>query len=302
MDVEVGKAHGALDRVRRRRRAGVAEAEGLPPAGLVRQMPVIVVSPRIAAHPRYRGGGDIVAPGKEMDLACARFQSRAGGVEGRGGRAEHRDGLAAQRGEVDDIRGVRAQMRGQGLQHRWQIRVAAAGDAIAEDDLAGGLDRLLAVDIEMQTQIIGGRFDPEQSRAVADLQAQRCAEPGKILGPVEAGDADEVGIGLLALAGLVPGLEAQAQHAELRPSQVLRCAQQVHPRFCQPDAGAGLVRGGVDDADPADAGALQGEGEGRAGMAAADDDDVMIDAVPLRDPVVGEGAEQAERFAGGGRR
>lgn len=63
-------------------------------------------------------------------------------------------------------------------------------------------------------------------------------------------------------------------------------------------AGSVLGRGRGDDRDAADAGAAQRERKGAAALAAADDQHVVVEAVTLRDPVLGRRPQQAQRFAG----
>ncbi|MEJ0019387.1 MAG: hypothetical protein WDN25_23115 [Acetobacteraceae bacterium] len=227
------------------------------------------------------------------------FQRGARGIERGGGGAEHADRLAAEGGEVDRILGVRvARGRQAAGQNVGDGAPAAAGKAGGEDDLARRLGGGAGGGGQVQDEMARGRLDAVEARGVARGDVEKTLVPAQVVGPVGPPDAIDRGVGVLAVARLVPGLEAQRRDAEFRALQALGRAQQVHPRRVQPDAGAGFVGGGLQDGDLADAGAAQREGQRAAGLAPADDGDVVVDAGPVRHPVGGVRADQAQRVPG----
>src|SRR5690606_12956951 len=95
---------------------------------------------------------------------------------------------------------------------------------------------------------------------------------------------------------LVPRTERERRIAELGAGQRLRRAELMHSRDRAPDAGSAGI-GLVDHLDAADAFALQLIRDRKAALTAADDHDVVIDAVACADPVRGLGTEPALRVA-----
>jgi hypothetical protein len=86
------------------------------------------------------------------------------------------------------------------------------------------------------------------------------------------------------LLRFVPSAERQRRVAELGTGQRLRRSQLLHARDRAPDAG---LAGGrpIDDRDAAHSFAAQQVGDRKAALAAADDDDVVVDACARPNPI-----------------
>src|SRR5258707_14794650 len=99
---------------------------------------------------------------------------------------------------------------------RRNVRPAIAGNAVGEDDFAGGLDRRGALPFDVQTEMPSRRLDAHQAGAVAHRNVEKSPVPGEVFRPGLARDALEGGVRGAAVAGLVPSLKAQGRNAELR--------------------------------------------------------------------------------------
>lgn len=149
----------------------------------------------------------------------------------------------------------------------------------------------------MKPQMVSGRLDTEKPRPVAYVDAKRAAIPVEVGGPIHPGNAIDRFIRGGAVAGFIPGLETQPCQTEFGPRQPFRRTQLVHARAAQPGAGRSSVAGGIDQGDLADAGTTQRKGERASGLPAADDGDVVIDPLTVRDPVLRIGSNQAQGLA-----
>ncbi len=304
MQAKIRESQHPLDRILGRGRADAAEADRLVPAHCIGEVAVIVVGAGIAAHPRNRDRRQARTAREQIDRGGARLERHGGGVKRRRGAADHREALLAQRSEIDRVRGVRVQMPRQPLaQHRRDIGPAGSANAVGEDDFPRGLDRHPRSCLQMHPEMPLPGLDMHQPGTVAHRDIEKISVPGEVFGPGRARDAPQSGIGLPAMAGLIPGLEPEAGNPELRPGQGLRRTQHIHPRRVQPHSRRRLARRHVDDRDPADPGPAQAKREGAAGLAAPDDHDVVVDRPAirrgaLRDPALRIGADQAQRVAG----
>ena len=156
---------------------------------------------------------------------------------------------------------MRIEIGGQPLgQYGWDIGPAIAAKAIGEDDLARRLDRRSAVELEVQAEIppvrLDRRFDPPEASAVANWNSEETTVPAELLRPCLARNAFELGVGLLPVPFLVPGLNAKGRDAEFGSGQVLWRSQHIHSRGGQPDTRC-LARRKINERDPADPGSPQ---------------------------------------------
>ena len=154
--------------------------------------------------------------------------------------------------------------------------------------------------VEMQAEMIAGRFDPGDAGAVARFDLEEMLEPDEVVCPVGAGDTFNRIIGSLAVAAFVPGLKAQRRDAVFGSGQGLGGAQHGHPCRGQPDAGVAFIGCGIEGGDLADAGTTQRKAQRRAALAATEDGDVVVDVGPVGHPIGGVGADHAERGRGKG--
>lgn len=238
---------------------------------------------------------------EQMHLRCALLQRAGRRVERRGARAQHGHALA---GEIRQWRmGVRVQRGGQrGVHLRGNARRAAAVDARGQHQFARDFGHRGAIGpAQRQLQAPARqRFDVQQLRVVAHLGARGLAVPAQIVGPGQARNALQRGVGGRALRGLVPSLETQRGNAGFRAGQRLGGAQRGHARDGGPHAFAALGRL-VDGGDTAHARAAQAQAYGQAALAAADDEHVMVGAGAGRHPVRGHIAQPlqgATHFSG----
>src|ERR1700722_5492342 len=114
---------------------------------------------------------------------------------------------------------------------------------------------------------------------------QKLFVPTEVFRPVEARNTVDGGIGVLTVTGFVPRLKTECRNAEFRPRKRFWCAQQVHPRGVQPDAGALFVWRGLQHRYFADPGAAQRERDRAARLSATHDGHVMIDARSIGYPI-----------------
>src|SRR5580692_9594667 len=92
--------------------------------------------------------------------------------------------------------------------HRRYVRSSIAGNAVGEDDLARGLDRCTVLLFDVQAEMPGRRLNAYEAGAVAHRDVEKSPIPGEIFRPGRAWDALKGGIGVAAIAGLVPSLKA----------------------------------------------------------------------------------------------
>ncbi len=116
--------------------------------------------------------------------------------------------------------------------------------------------------------------------------------PREIFRPARARNPVDLRIRFSAEPRFIPRLKAQPRQARLWTDQRLGRAQLVHAGAIQPDARLAFIGCGVDHTDLTDAGTSQCESERRAGLAAADNHHVMVDAIARRNPVLGCGTNQ----------
>ncbi len=149
----------------------------------------------------------------------------------------------------------------------------------------------------MQPEVIADGLDPLDARPVARAYAEKALVPAQIVGPVRAHDPVDRSVGRLAVTRLVPGLKAECRDAEFRSGQRLRCAQQVHARSIEPDAGALLVWRRLQHRDLANARTAHCESERAAGLPTANDGYIVVDTRAVRHPVGRIGTNQTKRRA-----
>ena len=116
------------------------------------------------------------------------------------------------------------------------------------------------------------------------------------LRPCLARNAFELGVGLLPVPCLVPGLNAKGRDAEFGSGQVLWRSQHIHSRGGQPDTRC-LARRKINERDPADPGSPQRKRQRAAALSASDYSHVVIDPLPIGHPVLWVGAKQPESLA-----
>ena len=106
MQMEIPMLDRPRDRVRRRSRASLTEADRLPPAHGIRQCAVIVIGAGIAPDPDHRQRRQLVPPREQVHVDRAAFERHRRGIEGGRGAAQYGNGLATQGGEIDPLRGT----------------------------------------------------------------------------------------------------------------------------------------------------------------------------------------------------
>lgn len=299
MQMKMLVGSGPSHRIGGRSRAGVAIAQRLAQADGVRKVVIIVVGAGVAPHSADRNAGQSLTAAEQVDVARTAFQRQAGGIEGRGRRPDHCHGFSFERGKVNDVGGMGAQLWRQPRKQRRQTGTAAADDTAGQDDFTRRFGFLRAVDGQVQAEMVASPLDPIEPSGEADRDGKKAPVPGEIPGPVGAADTVEAVIGLGTMPRLIPALKAQARQAEFWTSKTFWCAQPLHPRPREPDAGALSIRRRIDDQHLADAGAAQGKPEGRACPPTADDQDVMVEPVAIRHPVLRIGSQKAQCFARG---
>ena len=245
----------------------------------------------------------MLAPCKEMHLPRSRLQRDRRRIE-RGRRApDHCDGFVrATPVEIDRIRRMRIKLL-------WQVAATALreryappllGEAAGKNDLPRrlGRDRPTAISICSRRWSLC-RLDAEQPGPVAQLDAERLAVPVEIGRPVDPRNAIQRVIGRCAMAGLIPGPgstgPASRAPAPAGPSAYAACAcarWSARRRTPAPSLAASIT---VTLPMP---GTTQGEGERASGLSSADDDDVMVNALTIRDPVLLDRARSDGEYRG----
>ncbi len=211
VQVEVVKAQHALDRVGRRgqaaRRNRIAWCQRTSSA--TRRNDVIDAGIPADARDRDRSS-QARSAGKKMHRRRADSSATPAASNASGAAPPiHRHPPAAQLAEIDPIGGMGVQMPRHCLtHHRRYVRPSIAGNAVGEDDLARGLDRCAVLLFDVQAEMPGRRSMPTRQGAVAHRDVEKSPMPGEIFHPGRAGDALKGGIGVAAIAGLVPSLKA----------------------------------------------------------------------------------------------
>ena len=220
-----------------------------------------------------------LAPHEDVDFRNAGLQSVLGIVEARGAAAQYADTLAGQAREVDRLRGMGIQRARQGLRdHRRHVPLAAALDAGRQHHLAR--QELIAAVTDEAGKARRRARPAAAAYRCGTGKAQDVAEPAQIVHPVAARHLVDGVPACGAMLCFPPGPVGQGRHAEVDPRQMLRRAQGDH-------AGIGFPRPlvacrvFVDHQDIGHPFTHQAEGGAEAGLAAADDDDVIDMAVGM---------------------